>query len=149
MSIGDVRKMYDSTLVYAWDLEGTDVTVTIRDVEARELTSAGGKSNKKPVLYFQGSKKGLALNKTNMRIIAGMYGYKGDEWIGKRVTLYPTTTDMGGRTVDCVRIRPGIPPENRRGAPLRDDVAPNEAARENQVAAALEAEKEEHHGTMP
>ena len=29
-----------------------------------------------------------------------------DQWPGHRIEIYPTTTTMQGKTVDCIRIRP-------------------------------------------
>ena len=117
----DVRKLYDKEYVYAYDLEGKDATVTIERVTGGTLIGTGGKSNKKPVLFFKGTKKGLALNITNARIIAGLYGgFDSDAWLGKKITLYPTTTTFGSQTVDCIRIRNVIP--KGKSEAIRDDV---------------------------
>jgi hypothetical protein len=119
--MADVRKMFDKAYIYAYDLEGKDVTVTIERVTGGTLVGTGGKSNKKPVLYFKGTTKGLALNITGARVIAGLYGgFDSDKWIGKRITLYPTTTTFGSQTVDCIRIRNVVP--KGKGEPIRDDV---------------------------
>ena len=101
--------MMDRDFIYAFDLQGRDVTVTIENVTAGELTSAGGRKAKKPLCYFQGKQKPLAMNSTNCKVVAAMYGNDCAAWTGKRVTLYPTTTQMGGDTVDCIRIRPVVP----------------------------------------
>ena len=106
----DYRTFFDRDYIGAWDLPG-DVTVTISKVEGRELISAGGRKTRKPVVWFEGKEKGLALNKTNSKIIATLYGNDTAGWVGKRVTLYPTKTSMGPETVDCVRVRPTVPPE--------------------------------------
>lgn len=107
----DVRTLFDKAYLYAYDLQGRDVTVTIAKVTGGTLTGKGGKSNKKPVVFFQGKEKGLALNITNARTIAAMYGnsFRSEDWIGKRITLYATTTQFGSDTVECIRIRPSIP----------------------------------------
>jgi hypothetical protein len=126
--VPDVRKMYEKDFIYAYDLEGKDVTVTIERVTAGELTGEGGKKSKKPVLYFRGSKKGLGLCITNARIIAGLYGgFDSEKWVGKRITLYPTTTKFGKDTVECIRIRPKVPTAQSQA--LRDNVpAPTDPA---------------------
>lgn len=117
----DVRKMYEKDFLYAYDLEGRDVTVTIERVAAGTLTGKGGKSNKKPVLYFKGSKKGLGLCITNARTINALYGsFNSDDWIGKKITLYPTTTTFGADTVECIRIRNVIP--KGKAETMKDDV---------------------------
>lgn len=105
----DFRKMYDSEFLYSFDLDGKDVTVTIDRVEAGTLTGSGGRKTKKPVVYFEGRTKGLALCKTNARTIAALYTNDTDKWKGNKVTLYPTTTTFGPDTVECIRVRPQAP----------------------------------------
>lgn len=105
----DYRSMFDSEYIGAWDLSGKDVTVTIERVEAGTLTAAGGRKSRKPIVHFSGGKKGMALNKTNAKAIAAMYGADTRNWAGKAITIYPTKTEMAGETVDCIRVRPGIP----------------------------------------
>lgn len=126
----DVRSMYDKEFLYSFDLQGRDVTVKIVRVVSGKLTGQGGKSNKKPVLYFEGKEKGLGLNITNARIIAGMYGsFDSSAWIGKSITLYPTTTTFGKDTVDCIRIRPTIPNSHgKSGSQVRRQGTASEAA---------------------
>lgn len=106
----DFRSMYDSNWIYAHDLKGRDVTVTIRETRVGKVKNAT-KEERKPVLYFKESKdaRGLVLCKTNAKTVASLYGNETDNWTGKRVTLFPTTTTFGKDTVDCVRIRPAIP----------------------------------------
>ena len=106
------KAMYDRDYIYAFDLLGKDVIVTISKVTAGELISAGGRKSKKPIVHFHGKDKGLALNKTNGKTIAALYGNDTEAWVGKRVTLYPTTTSMGGETMECIRIRPSAPKGN-------------------------------------
>lgn len=103
--------MLDRDYMYAFDLAGRDVTLTIDRVKAGVLKGSDGKTSKKPLCHFKEGKekKPLALNSTNCKIIAGMYGNDCDAWIGKRVTLYPTTCEAFGQTVDCIRVRPTIP----------------------------------------
>lgn len=121
------KKMMDRDYIFAFDLDGKDVTLTIERVVAGTVIGERGKKNKKPVLFFKetkadetGKKKGLAYNTTNCKTTAALYGDEVDNWIGKRVTLYPTTTEFGGKTVDCIRVRPRIPTgatRNSRGTP--------------------------------
>jgi hypothetical protein len=107
------KSMTERDFIFAFDLNGKDVTVTIKNVVAGELTSAGGRKTKKPVVYFEGKEKGLALNSTNAKTISSLYSNYVEEWVGQKVTLYPTTTTMGGETVECIRIRPAIPKETK------------------------------------
>ena len=107
----DYRAMYDSDYLGHWDLNGKDVTVTISKVEAGTLTGQGGRKARKPLVYFEGKEKAMALNKTNGKAIAAMYGSDTASWIGKRITIYPTQTQFGPETVDCIRVRPAVPKE--------------------------------------
>lgn len=103
------KSMMDRDFIFAFDLNGKEVAVTISRVEAGTLSGSGGRKAKKPVVYFEGKEKGLALNATNCKTIAKLYGNYTEKWIGKQVTLYPTTTEMAGETVECIRIRPTAP----------------------------------------
>jgi hypothetical protein len=48
-------------------------------------------------------------NKTNCKTLAAMYGNNTDDWVGKSCTLYVGQCEAFGETVDCIRIRPGVP----------------------------------------
>lgn len=106
----DIRTFFDSNYITAFDLLGRDCVVTIDKIEGGEVVGEGGKKARKPIMYFKGKKKPLALNKTNMKSIKAMYGtYDRKVLAGKRITLFPTTCQRSGETVECVRIRPMIP----------------------------------------
>lgn len=113
----DFRTMFDKDYLYAFMLNGREVTVEIAKVQGGQIKGDGGKSSKKPICHFKGKDKPLALNVTNCKTIAAMYGNNTDQWIGKRITIYPTTTDFGGKTVDCIRVRQGIPRSNGKSVP--------------------------------
>ncbi len=122
------KSMMEREYLFAFDLKERDVTLTIDRVVGGTLVGSGGKKSKKPLCYFrERTKEGepikpLALNATNCKAIAGMYGNDADAWAGKRVTLYPTTTQMGGETVECIRVRPKIPAG--KGAPAEEQPEP-------------------------
>ncbi len=107
--MADYRLLFDSDYLYAFHLQGKDVTVRIARVTGGELVGEGGRKSKKPLVYFEGKEKPLPINKTNGKAIAGMYGADTKEWIGKYVTLFPTTTQFGGETKECIRVRPQVP----------------------------------------
>lgn len=104
------RSMVDKTYLGAWDIP-RDVTVEIAEVRSELLKSRENPSGKrKVVIAFRGARKRLVGNSTNCQIIEQLYGPDTDKWIGKRVTLYATTTSVGGRgQIPCIRIRPSIP----------------------------------------
>ena len=102
------RKLFDERFVGAWDFEGhDDATMTIKSIGIEEMRAQDGSTTKKPVLFFEESKtgKGLVLNKTNAKTIAGMYGNDTNGWIGEKITIYATTCMAFGKEVECLRIR--------------------------------------------
>lgn len=107
--MGDYRLLYDSDYLYAFHLQGKEATVEIERVTGGKLKDKDGKESKKPFLYFKGKQKPLALNKTNGATVATLYGKDTRAWVGKRITLYPTTTQAFGAVHDCVRIKPHKP----------------------------------------
>lgn len=107
------RRMYDdSEMLYAYDLEaagGRDVTVVIEKVWGGELMGEKGRKSKKPFVKFEGREKKLALNKTNGKAIATMYGPDTSKWEGKPIAIYATTTEFNGEQRECIRVRPQRP----------------------------------------
>lgn len=130
------RSMMDSDWLRYHDLQGREPTVTIVRVVGGTITGNGGKKNKKPVLYFAGKDKPLAINATIGKTIEAMYGPNTEEWIGKRITLYTSTTEMGGETVSCIRVRPRAPAAEQRpvGRPQPPDRAPGDDEDEDAAA---------------
>lgn len=108
--MSDYRGMFQSDYLGAWDLPaGKDVVVTIAAISVEQLTNSRGKKEQKPVLTFDGKKKGVVMNKTNCKTIAALYGNDTAQWIGKRIALYATQTQFGNDTVDCIRVRGAVP----------------------------------------
>jgi len=103
------RMFDDKEHLYAFDLDGRDVTLQIEKVVAGELAGEKGRKTKKPMISFVGARKKLAINKTNGKTIASLYGNDTDGWTGRWITIFPTTTDFGGETVECIRVRPQVP----------------------------------------
>ena len=90
-----------------WLPEGEDVTVTIDHVVREMITGTGGKKEECTVAHLKGVKP-FILNATNSKTIAKLYGPYIEDWAGKRITLYASTTKMAGDTVECLRIRPQV-----------------------------------------
>lgn len=136
------RSMFESNgMLYACHLDGKDVTVTISKVEAGTITGSKGKKDKKPLVSFEGKQLKLGLNKTNGKTIAAMYGPNTDEWIGKRISLYATTTEFGSETVECIRVRPKVPPaarQSKSAVPVEQPTATIDGAEESEPGASAE-----------
>lgn len=79
-----------------------DTAVTIKAVD---FASVGSEQVTKGVVLFEEFARGLVLNRTNLKRIVGHHGAETDNWIGKKITLYPSETDFGGKTVECIRVR--------------------------------------------
>ena len=108
----DYRSLYGKDYVGSWDIpDGKDITVTIASVAGGELTGVGGRKSKKPLLTLKGTVKKLALNATNGKTIATMYGKDIEGWVGKRISLYKSTTrdPNGDGETECIRVRPRAP----------------------------------------
>ena len=59
-----IDEFFPSRWLKPSDLGGKDVSVGIQRVTAEEFENEG-KTERKPVVYFNGAEKGLILNKTN------------------------------------------------------------------------------------
>lgn len=117
--------MFPSEYLAAVEFKGRDVTLTISGVERQELVMKGNKKDTKPVLTFRETPKKLICNKTNAGSIAEMYGRDAENWVGKRVTFYPTKTTCGRETVDCVRVREKKPAASAPAGDILDGTTPN------------------------
>lgn len=112
------RLMMSSDKLHAADLQGKDAIVVIERIEQGEYPDMEDARKKvlKPDLYFRGKKKPLGLNSTNARSITRLLGSPNTEtWIGKAITLYPTTTRAYGEEHECIRVRPRLPPQTKAG----------------------------------
>ena len=108
---------YPRRFLSAEDLKGKSVVVEIEEECLEELTDTNGKTANKSVLSFVGKEKKLVLNATNWDSIVEITGCEDSrDWPGNKVELYPTTTLMAGRKVDCIRIR-RPPPRLAAAAP--------------------------------
>jgi len=95
----DFDQLYPGRFIKAGDLTGKQVTVTITDIALDELEGDAGKKVK-GIISFKESPKQLCLNKTNGLCLRAMFGRKLSDWVGKRVTLFPSS--WNGE--DCIRI---------------------------------------------
>jgi len=108
---------YPRRFLSAEDLKGKSVVVEIEEECLEELTDTNGKTVNKSVLSFVGKGKKLVLNATNWDSIVEITGCEDSrDWPGNKIELYPTTTLMAGRKVDCIRIR-RPPPRLAAAAP--------------------------------
>jgi hypothetical protein len=115
------NEVFPSKYLKAGDLGGKPAIVRISAVTYETLKSPEGKEQNKAVLAFAGTTKLLPLNMTNWDAVANIAGDDTDEWPNKKIELYPTTTQMGSKTVECVRIRKPSPPKEPELPVVPDD----------------------------
>lgn len=134
------KSMMDRSYLGWFDIQavGRDVVVTIERVSAGELNN-GGKKSRKPIAYFRGKEKGLALNATNCKTLENLFGWDTDKWVGKQIALYVGQTNdpsNHGTLTNCVRIR------NKRVTRQRDTAAPLVEG-QNELASDLDSDPHE------
>jgi hypothetical protein len=103
----DVNQVYKSNSDHlkAEDLEtGKTYSLTVKEIEQVAFKDDKGVESQKLVLTFGEAEKSLVLNKTNATTIASVHGGETNNWIGKKIGIYRTMVDFGGRQVDALRV---------------------------------------------
>ncbi len=88
----------------ASDLNGKDLTLTIRKLESKEFDDGA-----KPFLWFKEHPKAYILNRTTFLTIAELWGDESDDWIGKPITLFECEVSSGGDMLTGIRVRSKAP----------------------------------------
>lgn len=119
----DIRAFYDSSVLRVWHLGGKQRTFKIAQKPQQIVTEFRNETRTRAVLTLV-DRDGVVqlpfeLNPTNRKTISQLYGTKPSAWAGKFITLYPTTTEMAGQTVDCIRVRPTVPGADAKSAKPR------------------------------
>jgi len=99
-----MNQMFPSPFLSAADLNDQEMAFTISDV-AQETVGKGDDAEVKWVVYFSEADKGLVLNKTNATSITACLGDDTDEWMSRKVVLYPTQVQFSGKMVDAIRVK--------------------------------------------
>lgn len=113
MAIDHWQALFDHNYLRWFDLNGQPALCEIVAVHPRvELTMRGGVKQRKPVIdlkQIQGKIDGikpLVMNVTNTEAIAEIYGARPSVWIGKRIVLFQSETQLGKRKDEpCIRVR--------------------------------------------
>ena len=131
--------LFPSEFLAAEDLHGRDVTVTIQSLKKEPLRVRGGATKAKLIIWFKGAQKKFVANPTNQETIRDLYGKEITKWIGKAITLYPTTCPFGPKTVNCTRIRDKAPSGNGTGRAPAPVEPPPQAAPSNDAAGFMDS----------
>lgn len=102
-----ISQAFPSKFLRAGELNGRAYVVQIRSYRIEDLGggASGEPSEHKPVIYFEGSEKGLVLNKTNGFAIEAFLGDEMDNWVGKQIEIYPDRVLFGNEMKPCIRVR--------------------------------------------
>lgn len=116
------HEIFPSRYLKEADLAGKPLEVEIERAPT-DTFGTGDDATQKTVLYFRGDVKPLPLNMTNWDSVAEITGCDDTvEWRGHRIELYPSTTQMRGSVVPCIRIRaPGQKDLLQKPRPKPDD----------------------------
>jgi hypothetical protein len=96
--------MYPGRFLKADMLKGAKVTLTIKNITGEGLMGGEGDANLEWVVSFAERPLEFVMNKTNAFCLYRMFGGDPHSWIGRRITLYPTTTMAFGSKHDCLRV---------------------------------------------
>ena len=88
--------------------EGEELIGAIKSVEVSAIRNQQGKEESVPVVTFDNAPP-MALNITNTRTIASLYGERYDEWAGKAIQIYATKVKAFGVEQMALRVREAIP----------------------------------------
>ena len=93
----------------AYSLNGKDLNIKFISVGQEKVIGDKGKQEMCLVARLE-NEKPIIINKTNARTITKILGTPYlDEWVGKSVTVFATTTSVGGEVVECLRVRSVLP----------------------------------------
>lgn len=108
------KRLINLDYIGAYSLEdGKDLNITIEKVVRELVTGNGGKKEECTVAYLRGQKP-FIINRTNGKMIQKILGTPFiEDWQGKTVTVYATTTKVAGEEVECLRVRPVLPKIDR------------------------------------
>lgn len=106
-AVPTINEMFPGRFLRGADLK-KPVKVIIREVAQQKMYSPSAQRyTEKWVLHFRNATKGLVLNVTNAKKIAEIAGSENsDDWIGKRIVLYPENVKVMGKITTAVRVRP-------------------------------------------
>jgi hypothetical protein len=97
------NEAFPSRWLKAEDIPQQGLALKIAKIEVEKI---GTDQKENYVVYFRGQDKALVLNGTNWELIAAaLREENSDDWPGKIIELFPTTTNFGAKTVDCIRVR--------------------------------------------
>jgi hypothetical protein len=105
-----ISKMFPKRYATGEDLQGKTITLTIAKIAIEKMhPQPNAPEAEKWVIYFMETKKGIILSRTLANQIAEVLGSdETDEWLGKRIMIYPQPMTVAGRKVTAIRTRTAL-----------------------------------------
>ena len=98
------RKNFDYRFISGEEIR-EPIEMTIKSIKSDEAHN-GKKKEKVTVIWFEGAKKGMILNKTNAKAISATTGTPFvEDWIGKKITLHAVDVSAFGTVTRAVRVK--------------------------------------------
>jgi hypothetical protein len=117
-----ISELYPKRYATGDDLKGQAYTFTISRVNLEEMhPQPGAPVERKPVIYFDQTQKGIILGPALARQIAAALGDETDTWKGKKITIYPQPMTVAGQPRIAIRARPATNGTTPPPPTLQDD----------------------------
>jgi len=102
-----LSKMFPKRYATGEDLQGKPVTLTIATIVSEKMhPQPNAPEVERWVAHFKEAKKGVILSRTLAYQFAEILGSEDtDDWLGKRITLYPQPMLVAGRHLTAIRAR--------------------------------------------
>lgn len=101
---------------YAFTSKDEEITATIKSVTSKLIKSGPNAEEKAAIIvhFEESGLKPLVCNKTNAASIVALVGgdplvaSDTDNWVGQKITMFPSMAQSFGKMTECVRIRPTV-----------------------------------------
>lgn len=115
-ALADISCLHPSKYLSCDDLKGRTITVKIASVDMEPVQMSDGSEEEKVIIRFEKARKDFIGGKTNDYSLAVLLSRRPLDWVGKRVTLMPSTTTFGREVRPCIRIAgsPDAAPERQK-----------------------------------
>jgi hypothetical protein len=100
----DAALLTPSKYIKAVSFQGKDRTVTITGVKIEELEREDNTKEMRGLISMAETQKRWVLNVTNVKSLVALFGRETDNWLGKKVTLYPEPNEMS-ESGFAIRVR--------------------------------------------
>lgn len=102
-----LNNMFPRKYANGADLNGQSVTVTVDSMTIEKLSPHPGQPPMdRFILYFAETQKGVILSRTLAEQIASiLHSDDTDQWIGKKITLFPQPLTVAGKSRIAIRAK--------------------------------------------